>query len=71
MDFSKTVIIKKKGKSYSAIYRHESGEVTVTAKGPDGTMPRGSTHATGAVNAEMMARVLLREMIEDGSVIPD
>ena len=71
MDFSKTVIIKKTGKSYTAQFSHEDGMVKVTANGPDGTMPSMSTHATGGLNAQMTARVLLREMIEAGRVIPD
>ena len=71
MDFSKTIIIKKKGKSYTAVFSHDSGVVTVTAKGPDGTIPMRSTRATGPDKAETMAKGLLREMIEAGRVIPD
>ena len=71
MDFSKTVIIQKKSNSYTAQFSHEGGMVKVTAKGPDGTMQTMSTHATGGLSAQMTARVLLREMIEAGRVIPD
>ena len=71
MDFSKTVVIIKKGKSYTAQFAHEGEMVKVTANGPDGTMPTMSSHAAGSVNAKTMARVILSEMIESGRVIPD
>jgi hypothetical protein len=71
MDFSKTVVIKKTSKSYTAQFSLEGGLIKVIAKGPDGIMTSMSTQATGNVNAKMMARVLLTEMIKAGRVIPD
>ena len=71
MDFSKTVIIKKKSNSYTAQFSHEGGLIKVIAKGPDGIMTSTSTQAAGNIDAKMVARVLLTEMIKAGRVIPD
>jgi hypothetical protein len=71
MDFSKTIIIRKKGESYTAQFSQEGDMVKVTANGRDGTIPTISTQTKGPVNAKTMARVILTEMIEDGRVKPD
>jgi hypothetical protein len=71
MDFSKTVVIKKTNKSYTAQFSYEDGLVKVIAKGPDGIMTSMSTQATGNMDVKMTARVLLKEMIKAGRVAPD
>ena len=70
MGIQQTATVEVEGISYTAKYSITDGVVTVTALGPDGTTETNSNN-TGGSGADVIAGILLREMVEAGRVIPD
>ena len=71
MGIQRTVTVEVEGKSYTAKYSLKSEKVTIMGKGPEATTPKTTTLLSGPANAKMMAIILLEEMVEGGTVIPD
>lgn len=63
------VRIEYDGKQYSGFYTHKNKVLTVHGHGVDATMPSRTTMQDGP--AELMAKTLLREMINAGELEPD
>lgn len=63
------ISMEHNGETYRAHYYVESGAVTVEAMSKD-LVPIQSTTLIGGSGAEMIARVLLREMIKAGRIKP-
>ena len=70
MSTRKTITIELDGKSYTAEYSTKGGVVMVRAIGKDGSTETNSTNSGGS-GVEVIARLLLREMVEAGHVLPD
>lgn len=62
------IVIQYKGKIYRAHYYVESGVVTVEAMSEDATVAKQTTQIGGST-AELVARMLLRELIDAGRVL--
>jgi len=63
-DGNDKIIIKRGQREYSAVYRENSGVVTVTMTDDDGT-PRGCSTFINGLSAESVARTLFGELLKD------